>query len=225
MSLDWEELIPHLAHDVRALGRKCLTNAQLLERALDPEVVTAVAVHLGAIKESQQDLTRLLGRVVLLVETNSATDGGEMTQLRLALLGAKLDSRKALEEVGGELALSNVLPDCLVPHKTQMVLLELIDNSLRYRDAERPLRISIDVEQIEEVIRITVLDNGSGFNPLYAGKLFEPFQRLDGRRSGAGLGLAISKRIVEGAGGHIYWLASDPGATFVLELPVSQQVI
>lgn len=220
MSLDWEELIPHLAHDVRALARRSLTNAQLLERALDAAAINTVATHLGAIKESQQDLTRLLGRMVLLVEAHSAKEGGEKIQLNLALLGAKLESRAALEEVGGELTISNMLANCLVPQKTQIVLTEMIDNSLRYRDAERPLRISIEVEQIEEVIRIQVADNGSGFNPRYAVKLFEPFQRLDGRRSGAGLGLAISKGIVEGAGGHIYWLASDPGATLVLELPV-----
>ena len=224
MSLDWEEFIPHLAHDVRALVRKGLTNAQLLERALDSEALKTVATHLGAIKESQQDLTRLLGRVVMLVECNSGKDGGEMIQLNLALLGVKLECRNALEQVGGELAISDMLPDSLVPRKTQIVLAELIDNSLRYREVERPLRISIDVEKIAEVIRIQVADNGTGFNPLYAAKLFEPFQRLDGRRSGAGLGLAISKAIVEGAGGHMYWLASDLGASFVLELPLSQQV-
>ena len=55
--------------------------------------------------------------------------------------------------------------------------------------------------------------------PAYVDKLFRPLERLDPVRSGFGLGLAISRAIVEAAGGTIYFEPSDTGASFVFELP------
>ena len=53
----------------------------------------------------------------------------------------------------------------------------------------------------------------------YAAKLFQPFQRLDARRSGFDLGLPIAKEIVARAGREIYTEPTEIGATFVFELP------
>jgi signal transduction histidine kinase len=108
-----------------------------------------------------------------------------------------------------------------VPQKTQIVLKELLENSLRYADLDRPPRIVIDAKHNSQRLQVRVADNGSGLPMAYTDKLFQPMQRLDARRSGFGLGLAIAKAIVEGAGGRIYFEPSDQGAIFVFELPIA----
>jgi PAS domain S-box-containing protein len=87
----------------------------------------------------------------------------------------------------------------------------------------RPIRIDAECD---EVCRLTVADNGIGFEPKHADRIFSPFKRLHGRSeySGTGMGLAICRRIVERHGGDIT-VSSTPGegTTFVLYLPVARK--
>ena len=223
MSLIWEDLIPQVAHDVRALVRKSLTNAQLLERALVPGAIPEIAPHIRAIIEAQMDLNRLFVRLVALAEAQTAVRHSsarrvEMVTLELAVMGAKMECRDAIHQANAELAILEPLPVCDVPQKTQVVLKELIENSVLFRDPTRPLRVEIRGYEHQGTVRVQVSDNGSGFDSVYAASLFQPFQRLDAQRSGFGLGLAISKSIVESVGGRIYIEPTEIGATFVFEL-------
>jgi signal transduction histidine kinase len=73
--------------------------------------------------------------------------------------------------------------------------------------------------------RITVSDNGIGFQPEYAKKIFGIFERLHGRTryDGSGIGLAICQLIAERHNGTIDATSTvDEGATFTVTLPVSQ---
>jgi signal transduction histidine kinase len=218
MSLDWDELVPQIAHDLRALVRKGLSNAQFLEKLLGPDTGAEASAHLRAIIESQTDLNRFLIRLVALTDAGSSRHAEEKMDLEMAVLAAKLACRDAIQRSGAELSVQYI-PPCSVPESTQIVLKELLDNSLRYGDAVRSLRVVIDAEASHEKIQVRVADNGTGLAPAYTNRLFQPLQRLDATRSGFGLGLAISRAIVEASGGSIYFQPADPGATFVFELP------
>lgn len=97
----------------------------------------------------------------------------------------------------------------------------LIGNSLKYRSPDVAPRIHISAEQTPGEWVITVSDNGIGFEPAYAEKIFGVFQRLHSSEfAGTGIGLSICKRIVERRGGRI-WAAAQPGrgATFSFSIP------
>ncbi|MDI1241337.1 MAG: ATP-binding protein, partial [bacterium] len=78
----------------------------------------------------------------------------------------------------------------------------------------------------EHLVRISVSDNGIGFDEKYLDRIFTPFQRLHGRNEyqGTGIGLAVCRKIVERHGGSLT-AESTPGkgSTFIAILPVVQK--
>lgn len=114
--------------------------------------------------------------------------------------------------------LPTVIVDAL---KVGQVLQNLLSNSLKFRTAAPPeIRITGEPRGDEWVIGVH--DNGIGFDPQYADRIFEMFERLHGvgTYAGSGIGLALCKRIVEEHGGRI-WAESKPGAgsSFYFTLP------
>jgi light-regulated signal transduction histidine kinase (bacteriophytochrome) len=96
----------------------------------------------------------------------------------------------------------------------------LLTNGLQYRGPAPP-RLTISAEHDHDAWRFAVRDNGMGIDARYYDQIFAPFQRLHGSdKSGAGLGLATCKRIVERHGGRI-WVESaiGNGSAFFFTLP------
>lgn len=112
----------------------------------------------------------------------------------------------------------------------RQLLRNLIENALKYRRADTPLRVRIEGRRLErEGVRrceIRCSDNGQGFAASDAEKIFDLFAQLPGRKStdaGSGVGLAICRRIVEHHGGTIRAEGRPgEGATFIIELPASR---
>ena len=101
------------------------------------------------------------------------------------------------------------------------VFSNLIDNALKYREAGRPCRITIQGRVEEDHLLCSVADNGVGIAPEHQGKIFEIFHRLHPRATpGEGLGLTIARRIVERHHGRI-WVEGESGvgSTFWIRLP------
>jgi signal transduction histidine kinase len=102
------------------------------------------------------------------------------------------------------------------------VVANLLTNAFKF-SARRPSpRVEMGCETANGEVIFYVRDNGVGFAPEHAGRLFEPFQRLhaaDGYE-GTGVGLAIVRRILERHGGRV-WAESSPtrGSTFRFSLP------
>jgi PAS domain S-box-containing protein len=127
----------------------------------------------------------------------------------------------SIEESGADIDLSP-LPEVLAGEPPLLqVFQNLISNALKYRKPETPPRVRITGEVQGPQVLFKIKDNGIGFDPLYADKIFNLFTRLHGRKyPGTGLGLAICQRIVERYGGQI-WAESKPdeGSTFCFTLP------
>lgn len=109
----------------------------------------------------------------------------------------------------------------------QQLFQNLISNALKYSKKDVPPRIDITASEVIENDRhyhlIAVKDNGIGFDPEYADKIFQMFTRLHGKGeySGTGVGLSIVKKVVENHNGHIrVESTSELGSTFMVLLPV-----
>jgi two-component system, sensor histidine kinase and response regulator len=108
------------------------------------------------------------------------------------------------------------------PQLTQLFQ-NLISNSLKFRDRERPLVIRVDARSVaHDTWELSVEDNGIGIARENQERIFDIFERLHNhdQYEGTGIGLAACKQIVENLGGRI-WCQSAPGtgSTFVFTLP------
>jgi C4-dicarboxylate-specific signal transduction histidine kinase len=102
------------------------------------------------------------------------------------------------------------------------VLLNLLNNA---HDAVEKLPdrwIELSVEDLEDAVRISVIDSGSGIASHIRGRILEPFFTTKEVGKGTGLGLSISKGIIESHHGNLYVDENWPHTRFVLEIPKKQ---
>ena len=107
------------------------------------------------------------------------------------------------------------------PTQLSQVFYHLVNNALKFH-GQAPPRIHISAQKNERETRFSVQDNGIGIAPQYLTQIFQVFQRLHHQQEypGTGIGLAISKKIVECHGGRV-WVESEPGkgSTFYFTIP------
>lgn len=108
--------------------------------------------------------------------------------------------------------------------KLGQVIQNLLANAIKFRKPEVRPEISISALHEGDHWKFAISDNGIGFEPRYADRIFQVFQRLHGvgRYPGNGIGLAISRRIIEHHGGKL-WAESEPGggSVFIFTLPIA----
>ena len=103
----------------------------------------------------------------------------------------------------------------------QQVVLNLVLNAVEAMSAieDRPRQLVVRTERDEgDHVRLTVQDTGPGFDPQSSNRLFETFYTT--KRDGMGIGLSISRSIIESHQGRLWAQANDgPGATFAFSIP------
>ncbi len=240
---DLESVVYIVSHDLRAplvniqgfgkkLERACEDIRSIVKRSsMDDSEVAALAQPLEtAIPQSlrfiQAGITKMdalldgflrfsrLGRVVLNI---TPLDMNRMLSTIVETMQFQTDQAGAKVVVG---SLPMAMGDG--PQMDQ-VFSNLIDNALKYRDPERPLRIAVNGRLEGDRAIYTVADNGIGIAPEHQQRIFEIFHRLDPRATaGEGLGLTIAQRMLERQDGKL-WVESEAGvgSTFHVSLPAA----
>lgn len=140
------------------------------------------------------------------------------------------DLQVHVEETGARVDLGATMEIDADPRGMRQLFQNLIGNAIKYRRDGVPPVITIRVRRGEtpgrpEMCEISVADNGIGFDEKYKDRIFGVFQRLHGRSEypGAGMGLAICRKVVERHGGTISASSiSGRGSTFLVILPIHQ---
>ncbi len=129
------------------------------------------------------------------------------------------------KEKGAKLDIDYLLPCMGDERQINQVFSNLIENSLKYLDPERPGRIRVSGRGEKDRVVYCVEDNGIGIEPKNQKMVFNLFSRIDTKgTSGEGLGLTIVKKIVYRHGGEI-WVESKPGSgsRFYVSLPIANK--
>jgi PAS domain S-box-containing protein len=110
------------------------------------------------------------------------------------------------------------------PARLEQVLSNLLVNAIKFTPANGSVEVSIEASN--SVIRLTVSDTGTGIEPEFLSRLFDRFSQADEslrKDRGLGLGLTISRHIVELHGGKIFAVSDGlgKGASFTIELPIA----
>jgi signal transduction histidine kinase len=211
-----------VSHDLRAPLRSVDGFSQILLEEFADQLPAEGQEHLRRVRGAAQRMAQLIDDILRLSRINR----GELHR-------APVDLSELARRVGGELALANpassvelVVQDRLsVGGDAQLLriaLENLLGNAWKFTSRVEHPRVEVGQLPNREIPTYFVRDNGAGFDPVYAARLFIPFQRLHAASEfpGTGIGLATVQRIVHRHGGRV-WAEGvvGRGATFFFTIP------
>ena len=213
-----ETLAYSVSHDLRTPLRTIEGFAEILVSEHQRELGAEADEHLHRIRDAAKRMSQLLNGVLAL----SRVVRGDLRPepVDLSRLAAQVVAERRAREPDRdiEVQIEDGLSTFGDPRLLRSLLEHLVGNAFHYtRDSARA-RIDIGERDGEFFVE----DNGCGFDPAYAGKLFQPFTRLheDRDHEGCGIGLATVARIARRHGGSVRAEAAvDRGATIYFRLP------
>jgi PAS domain S-box-containing protein len=210
------------SHDLKEPLRTVASNVQLIGRRLDeldvPELERPARFAIDGVRRMEELINDLLAYSTADRPSSVEADAQSALAEAVQRLTAQISDSGARIEAGP-------LPRVVAgPARLVGLLQNLISNAIKYGHDGRTTEIRVSAEREDDMWRFEVTDNGRGFEPADAERVFVIFVRLDGDRGvpGTGLGLAICRRIVEAQGGRI-WAESEPGrgSVFRFTLPAA----
>ncbi len=218
-----EEFISVVSHELRTPVSGVLG---FLQTTLDHWDAMEDADRHQAVRRAYANARRLQATARDVLDTESI-ESGEFGYIRhpIDLADEVRASVEVYDTGAAEVTVST--PDTPVivrgdPDRIQQVLANLLENALKFATDDAPVEVSLECD--DRTATITVVDRGPGIATDQLERIFDKFVRTrEGTVTGTGLGLYISRRIVDAHGGRI-WAESDPGheTRFVVELPLPE---
>ena len=213
------------SHDLQEPLRMISSYVQLLSRRYSGKLDTDADEFIAYAVEGTKRMQQLINDLLAYSRVGTRGKPPLPTSFERVFFAALANLKMAVEE-SGAIVTHDELPT-VIADEMQMVQLfqNLIGNAIKFRSHESPqVHVSSRAEGDEWIF--SVHDNGIGIDPQFFDRIFTIFQRLHGRNEypGTGIGLTVSKKIVERHGGRI-WLESEPGSgtTFYFTIPMQDR--
>jgi signal transduction histidine kinase len=223
------EFLANMSHELRTPMNAIIGFSQVLRQELFGEINEKQAEYLDDILSSADHLLALINDVLDLSKVEAGQIELEVApfSLREALESGVVMVRERATDGGVQLALA-AAPELDVitadERRIRQVIFNLLTNAVKFT----PAGGVVDVRAVQDdgEVRVSVADTGPGIAPEDRELIFEEFRQTEagiGQREGTGLGLALSKRLVELHCGRI-WVDSElgKGSTFVFTLPTRE---
>ncbi len=208
-SLAKSEFLSSMSHELRTPLNAILGFAQLIETGLPPPTSTQQQ-HLNEILKGGWYLLELINEILDLAVIEAGKVN--LTWETIALDRIMLECRAMIEPQARTRGISLTFPGCEIPYhvkvdhtRVKQVLLNLLVNAIKYNRPGGAVTVEC-TPRPPDSIRISIRDTGAGLAPEQLAQLYQPFNRLGkeaGTEQGTGIGLVVSKRLVELMGGAI----------------------
>ncbi len=211
-----------VSHDLRAPLRSIAGFSHVLLEDYLNQLDEEGQDSLNRIFAATQKMGRLIDDLLNLSRITRAEMKREIVSLSNMVRKVAEGKKDALPERDVELTIEDNLLAEGDDHLLNVVFENLIENAFKFTGKRASARIEFGSIKKDERLTYFIKDNGTGFDMAYAGKLFQPFQRVHAMDEfpGTGIGLATVKRIIERHGGRV-WIEGevDKGTTvyFTLE--------
>lgn len=219
---DLEHFAYIASHDLQEPLRKVATFCQLLQRRysgqLDEKADQYIEFAVDGAKRMQELISDLLSY------SRVDTQGKELHPVPAdsALDRALANLQSAVFDTGAAIQREALPTVCADGSQLALLFQNLVGNALKFRKPDGQPNVKISARREGDMWWFSVADNGIGFSPEYAERIFVMFERLHGRAeyAGTGIGLALCKKVVERHGGNIR-AESEPGVgtTFHFSFP------
>jgi len=228
-----DDFVSTVTHELRTPLTSIKSLSQILKERKDSLPAERQAQFLAVIFKESQRLGRLIDEVLDFqrLEQRKMSFSYSRFLVQELLADVLLILEESMEQNGVTLEnkLQSLRPNYIVEadyDRLKQVLINLISNAIKFKQAGRSLRIQIDAEKNGKELIFSVSDNGIGIPNELHQSIFEQFKQGQmpsrDKPKGSGLGLAICKQIIEQHRGHI-WLSSQPnfGSTFYFSIPLT----
>lgn len=206
------------SHDLKEPLRKIMVFSSRVMHEGEKELSDRLVASVTRIQQSAQRMQTLVDDILAYTLVDDKATTFVSTDLNEVVRNVVAEYADELQERGGAVTVENLPVVNAIPYQMRQLFVNLLSNALKFAKAGQApqVRIRCTTERASQTAspllepngvyyRVTVEDEGIGFDPAQAEKLFDIFYRLNNREAyaGTGMGLAICKRIVENHGGSI----------------------
>ena len=223
------DFVANVSHELKTpIGALGLLSEAILGAKDQPDAVVKFASRM---QMEAKRLTDLVQEIIDLSRLQSSdplqkafdVEASDVVREAVAQSAFSAESRKITVEIG-EIEDATVIGD---RDQLIMAVLNLVENAINY--SPENTKVSVVVKVKEELLEISVTDQGIGIAEGELARVFERFYRVDPARSrmtgGTGLGLSIVKHVALNHGGDIkVWSKEGVGSTFTLQLPIARSI-